>query len=52
MDESQQLYEFGIRSRVGSGLREELLAIEENEWQSADEGGVLLNACEEDSTRE
>jgi hypothetical protein len=51
MDESAQPHEFGIRSRVGSGLREEFLAIEENDWQGADEGGVLLTACEEDSTR-
>lgn len=45
------MHEFGIRSRVGSGLHEELVAIEKNDWQDADEGGVLLIACEEDFTR-
>jgi hypothetical protein len=51
MDESEQSHEFGIRSSVASGLREELLAIEEDDWQGGDEGGVFLIGCEEDSTR-
>ena len=43
-DESEHAHKFGIHSRVGSRLHEELLAIEENDWQDGDEGGVLLIA--------